>query len=353
MRYASPNAVRWEGTELLELAEASAGIGAWDVDLATGMVRARPQFFRLLGLDPVAERVPIEVVRALRHPDDRANVIEGFQQSLKNRTDYYESEYRIFKDGHVRWILGRGRVVRNDRGEAVRYSGVDIDITERKSVVPHLKAALQVGRRLAAVNRRAAGACAAVDDRPGAGVILVDRAARILFANRVADALISNNDGLSTGREGLWAVDSRAAHALRRLIASCAASNGIDSSGGVISVTRGKGRAPLHVIVVPLGSETSRAEINLLGLARAAAILIITDPEREREQHSRQLRKRFGLTEAEANLAQEIMRGDGRIAAAARLGISPGTARTHLERIFHKTGVHRQAELVNLLLGSK
>src|SRR5262245_23992821 len=83
MRYVSPNAVRWEGTGLLELAEASAGIGAWVVDLATGMVRARPQFFRLLGLDPVAERVPIEVVRALRHPDDRANVIEGFQQSLK------------------------------------------------------------------------------------------------------------------------------------------------------------------------------------------------------------------------------------------------------------------------------
>src|SRR5262245_51421021 len=78
MRYVSPNAVRWEGAELLEIAEASAGIGAWDVDLATGMVRARPQFFRLVGLDPVTERVPIDVVRALRHPDDRANVIEGF-----------------------------------------------------------------------------------------------------------------------------------------------------------------------------------------------------------------------------------------------------------------------------------
>jgi PAS domain S-box-containing protein len=141
MRNVSPNAVRWEGAEFLELAEASAGIGVWDVDLATGMVRGRPQFFRLMGLDPTMEQVPIDVMRALRHPDDRANVIDGFQQSLKNRTDYYESEYRILKDGQIRWILGRGRVVRNDRGEAVRYSGVDIDITERKRFEETLRAA--------------------------------------------------------------------------------------------------------------------------------------------------------------------------------------------------------------------
>ena len=87
MRNVSPNAVRWEGAEFLELAEASAGIGVWDVDLATGMGRGRPQFFRLMGLDPATEQVPIDVMRALRHPDDRANVIDGFQQSLKNRTD--------------------------------------------------------------------------------------------------------------------------------------------------------------------------------------------------------------------------------------------------------------------------
>src|SRR5215510_6037531 len=141
MRNLSPNAVRWEGAEFLELAEASAGIGVWDMDLATGMVRGRPQFFRLMGLDPDTEQVSIDVMRALRHPDDRANVVDGFQQSLKNRSDYYESEYRILKDGQIRWILGRGRVVRDDRGEPVRYSGVDIDITERKRFEETLRAA--------------------------------------------------------------------------------------------------------------------------------------------------------------------------------------------------------------------
>jgi DNA-binding CsgD family transcriptional regulator len=56
------------------------------------------------------------------------------------------------------------------------------------------------------------------------------------------------------------------------------------------------------------------------------------------------------LTPAEADFALEIVKGDGRAAAAARFGISVGTARTHLTHIFDKTGVRRQAELVRLLL---
>jgi DNA-binding CsgD family transcriptional regulator len=73
----------------------------------------------------------------------------------------------------------------------------------------------------------------------------------------------------------------------------------------------------------------------------------------QRHRDSRQgLRAEFGLTPAEAALAIEIAKGDGRKAAAARLGISVGTARTHLTRIFQKVGVRRQAELVRVLVQS-
>jgi DNA-binding CsgD family transcriptional regulator len=54
----------------------------------------------------------------------------------------------------------------------------------------------------------------------------------------------------------------------------------------------------------------------------------------------------WGLTMAEARLAMEMLRGDGRAAAAERCGISVNTARTHLGRIFEKAGVQRQAELI-------
>jgi DNA-binding CsgD family transcriptional regulator len=63
-----------------------------------------------------------------------------------------------------------------------------------------------------------------------------------------------------------------------------------------------------------------------------------------------QWRRRYGLTSAEAAFAAEIVKGDGKHAAAGRRGVTYATGRTHLTRIFQKTGARRQAELVRLLL---
>jgi PAS domain S-box-containing protein len=124
-----------ERDNILSLAERSAGIGIWDVDLATGMVRGTPQFFQLFGLEPADDAVPIEAMRAVRHPEDRNGVIRGFKEALESGTDHYEMEYRIFRrDGQARWIFGRGRIIRDASGQPVRYGGVDIDITERKQM---------------------------------------------------------------------------------------------------------------------------------------------------------------------------------------------------------------------------
>ena len=130
-----------EDHELLALAEQSAGIGIWDTDLATDMVRATPTFFRIMGLPVSAEPVANDIVRAVRHPDDAARVREGFRQALARGLDFYEVEYRIIRpvDGELRWIFGRGRTVRDSAGKPVRYSGVDIDITERKQAEEHVR----------------------------------------------------------------------------------------------------------------------------------------------------------------------------------------------------------------------
>ena len=52
-----------ESDKILALAEASAGIGVWDLDLATGLLRGTAQFFRLMGLEPTTDLVPIETTR--------------------------------------------------------------------------------------------------------------------------------------------------------------------------------------------------------------------------------------------------------------------------------------------------
>jgi PAS domain S-box-containing protein len=127
--------------ELLALAEQSAGIGIWDTDLATDMVRGTPTFFRIMGLPVSIEPVPNDVVRAVRHPEDAARVRDGFRAALAQGQESYEVEYRIIRpsDGELRWIFGRGRAVRDHNGKPVRYSGVDIDITERKRAEEHVR----------------------------------------------------------------------------------------------------------------------------------------------------------------------------------------------------------------------
>jgi DNA-binding CsgD family transcriptional regulator len=60
----------------------------------------------------------------------------------------------------------------------------------------------------------------------------------------------------------------------------------------------------------------------------------------------------FGLTSAEARLAALLADGMSLAEAAAALAISEGSARTYSKRIFAKTGVSRQAELVRLVLKS-
>ena len=135
--------------DALALAEQSAGIGVWSIDLTTGLVRGTAQFFRIMGLAPTSDQVPVEVVRALRHPDDRDRVLAGFRSALEGGTDAYEIEYRIIRpDGQQRWIFGRGRVVRGADGSPARYSGVDLDITDRKAAEAALAEAKEALERM-------------------------------------------------------------------------------------------------------------------------------------------------------------------------------------------------------------
>jgi DNA-binding CsgD family transcriptional regulator len=180
------------------------------------------------------------------------------------------------------------------------------------------------------------------------GFVLVDAQARIVSVNRAARTLLDARDGLRLRAGALSASDTKAERALRALIASCAgdAATPIDC-GGNIAVPRGPLRLPLNVLVTPIRPETA---MPWAFPQPAVAIVFVSDPETEIEALVENLRTRFGLTPAEAVFAVEIAKGDGRQAAADRLGITVATARSHLSKIFDKTGVTRQAELVRLVL---
>ncbi|MEH2498144.1 DNA-binding CsgD family transcriptional regulator/GAF domain-containing protein [Bradyrhizobium sp. AZCC 1678] len=183
------------------------------------------------------------------------------------------------------------------------------------------------------------------------GFLLVDAEARPLFVNRAARALLDSRDGLRLEADALSASDADGGRTLRRLIKSCAGdASAVTGSGGDVALPRGAERSPLDVVVTPVKQEAAKAIIPWTFSQRAVAIVLVSDPEREIQARVEGLRQRFGFTPAEAAFALEIVKGDGRQAAADRLGITVGTARSHLSSIFDKTGSRRQAELVRLLL---
>jgi DNA-binding CsgD family transcriptional regulator len=217
------------------------------------------------------------------------------------------------------------------------------DLALYRRLAPHLVRAVQLNARLSAIDQRCAAALDGLD-RLLQGAIVVDAEAHVLFANREAERLNGPLGGLRIQSGVLQARCQSATAKLKALIAGCSAAREIEA-GGALELPRGGDRRQLTALVLPLRAEASAFSLS----RRPAAMVFVTDPDREPPRIDARLRRRFRLTSAEAAFALEIVKGDGLQASADRLGVSLSTARTHLARIFEKTNVRRQAELVRLL----
>lgn len=214
------------------------------------------------------------------------------------------------------------------------------------ALIPHIRRAVQLQHRMAVLEMQRTTS-AVVFDRLRDGVFLIDSGFGILFANRAGDELLGAGDGLRRDADGIAAVTAEDTGTLRRLIAS-GNSHDIGGTGGRCAITRGPGRSPLTVLVVPL-----RSEVCWIALRRPAAVLFVSDPDHDRQMRADALQQRFGLTPTEVRFITEINKADGLQASARRLGVSLATARTHLRHVFQKTGTQRQAELVALVAGAQ
>jgi DNA-binding CsgD family transcriptional regulator/PAS domain-containing protein len=86
-------------------------------------------------------------------------------------------------------------------------------------------------------------------------------------------------------------------------------------------------------------------------LARTRVLALVVPVGRTETIDPTLLRDLMGLTLNEARVAALVAGGLAPRAVAGRLGITEGTTRTVLKRVFSKTGTSRQSELVALLAG--
>jgi DNA-binding CsgD family transcriptional regulator len=218
-----------------------------------------------------------------------------------------------------------------DTAERVKFVG---------ALVRHLEQALRTQDRLAELTTTA-GQLDDVVDAIRHGIVIVGTSRRIVRLNSAAERILTSGDGLSIRSGSIAATLTATNEQLQGIITHALAEQGSGSrSGDSVACSRPSGKRPYVVHVVPLTSTLEESEV----------LVMIVDPENEQEPPKALIRRLFGLTNAEADVALRIMRGDGLAPISKDLAVSKATVRTHLQHIFDKTNTHRQAELLRLLL---
>ncbi|HEX5105071.1 MAG TPA: PAS domain S-box protein, partial [Pirellulaceae bacterium] len=129
-----------ESEQRLRLALDAGRMGTWEWDIASNSVAWSPGLEAIHGLAAGSFPGTFEAYQQDIHPEDKEQVLGSIQRTLQEGKDYH-IEYRIvWPDGSLRWVEGRGRLVRDDQGQPLRMVGVCTDITSRKHAGDALKA---------------------------------------------------------------------------------------------------------------------------------------------------------------------------------------------------------------------
>ncbi len=138
-----------ESEQRYALAMTGSNEGHWVWDIASDGVYVSPRLNELFGLPPdlevksrsdYLEKLPL-------HPDDRPALTEALEAHLAGDLPRLDVEYRIVRDGEIRWLHVRGQCFRDEQGRPLRMAGSTVDISERK----HAEEALRLSEERYAI----------------------------------------------------------------------------------------------------------------------------------------------------------------------------------------------------------
>jgi DNA-binding CsgD family transcriptional regulator/PAS domain-containing protein len=214
-------------------------------------------------------------------------------------------------------------------------------------IAPHVRRAVLIGKMF---EFKAAEVATFVEtlDGLGAGMFLVDAAGRLIHANAAGNAILGTSDILSSVAGRLVAGDAQIDLALRDVFAAAGQGDAALGTKGIAVPLMGRDGERYIAHALPL---TSGARRRAGVVSTAAAALFVRKATLAVSSAPQAIGSAFKLTPTELRVLLAIVEVGGIPEVAAAFGVADTTIRTHVGRLFEKTGASRQADLVKLVAG--
>jgi PAS domain S-box-containing protein len=178
----------------LTLAMDLTGMAPWEMDVATNTFTFDDRFYALYGTTAAREGGPHMSAQAYArefvHPEDARVVADEIRKTLAADASVYDGqvEHRIIRrDGEIRHIVVRYRLIRDEAGRPVKTIGANQDITERKRTEEALQANEQRFRHL-------------LGDMEMVAVQGYDQDRRVIYWNRASQRLYGYDEAEALGK---------------------------------------------------------------------------------------------------------------------------------------------------------
>jgi DNA-binding CsgD family transcriptional regulator/PAS domain-containing protein len=215
-------------------------------------------------------------------------------------------------------------------------------LTIIRLLVPHIRRAVAIIDILDMKNIEIATLKATLDTF-NAGILVVGDEAHILHANNSAREMLAKRTPIAAVNGVLSVRDAQAREELTQAIVLARTDEATIGTNGIAVPLRDEGSAVAHVL--PL----ARGELRTRLVPQATAGVFITQPTDSAARDIHAVAASFNLTPAEARMLEHLAAGATFAEATKALGVSTNTGKTHLARIFSKTGVSRQTDLIALV----
>lgn len=128
-----------QNEEHLALAMNAAQMGTWEWNITDNTAIWSDETKRMFGRSPSDPEGTTEEFFASVHPEDRPFIKQAIDSAVCEG-EPYQSEFRVLqRDGSIRWVRGKGKVLRDEGGKRMRMIGLNADITEQKQAEQALR----------------------------------------------------------------------------------------------------------------------------------------------------------------------------------------------------------------------